>query len=48
LHGDGTFEPVTWSRPGSLLRNPVKLRPEGISIGVGIKIASAPFRGWPD
>jgi hypothetical protein len=48
LHGDGTFEPCTWSRPGSLLRNPVKLRPDGISIGVGVKMASAPFPGWPD
>ncbi|HEY6988877.1 MAG TPA: hypothetical protein VH369_10860 [Bryobacteraceae bacterium] len=47
LHGDGTFEPCTWSRPGSFLRNPVKPRPDGMSIGVGIKMASAPFPGWP-
>jgi hypothetical protein len=42
------FEPCTWSRAGSLLRNPDKLRPDGMSIGVGIKIANAPFPGWSD
>jgi hypothetical protein len=38
LHGDGTFEPIMWPRPGSLLSNPIKLRPDGMSIGVGIKM----------
>jgi hypothetical protein len=42
LHGDGTFEPATWSKPGSLLRNPIKLRPDGLSIGVGVKLADIP------
>jgi hypothetical protein len=36
LHGDGTFEPTVPARPGSLLRTVVKLRPDGMSIGVGI------------
>jgi hypothetical protein len=45
LHGDGAFEPVTWSKPGSLLAEPIKLRLDGMSIGVGIKMASAPFPG---
>jgi len=36
LHGDGTFEPTVPAQPGSLLRTVVKLRPDGMSIGVGI------------
>jgi hypothetical protein len=39
LHGDGTFEPLG---PPT---NPIKLRPDGMSIGVGIKMASSPFPG---
>ena len=27
---------------GSLLRNPIKLRPDGLSIGVGVKLADIP------
>jgi hypothetical protein len=37
LHGDGTFEPL-----GPPI-NPIKLRPDGMSIGVEIKMASSSF-----
>jgi hypothetical protein len=36
LHGHGAFEPTQPARPGSLLRTVVKLRLDGMSIGVGI------------
>jgi hypothetical protein len=36
LHGDGTFEPTVPVQSGSLLRTVVKLRPDGMSIRVGI------------
>ena len=36
LHGDGMFERTVPVQPGSLLRTVVKLRPDGMSIGVGI------------
>jgi hypothetical protein len=39
LHGDGTFEPL---RPPI---NPIKVRRDGMSIGVGIKMASSSFPG---
>jgi hypothetical protein len=41
LHGGGTFGPL-----GPPM-NPIKVRPDGMSIGVGVKMASAPFPGWP-
>jgi hypothetical protein len=41
LHGDGTFEPL-----GAPM-NHSNLRPDGMSIGVGIKVASAASPGWP-
>jgi hypothetical protein len=39
LHGDGTLDPL-----GPPM-NPIKLRHDGMSIGVGIKMASKPFPG---
>ena len=48
LHGDGTFEPTVPDKPGSLLRTVIKLRPDAMSIGVGIKMAIAPFPRRPD
>jgi hypothetical protein len=36
LHGDGTFEPFR-KRPGSLLMEPVTLRPDGMCKLVGIQ-----------
>jgi hypothetical protein len=45
LHGDGTFEAAKPSRPGSLLMQAIKLRPDGMSIGVGVRMADMPFPG---
>ena len=46
LHRDGTFEPTVPSRSGFLFRTVVKLRPDGMSIGVGIshRFWTAPLR----
>jgi hypothetical protein len=44
LHGDGAFEAAKPSRPGSLLMQAIKLRPDGMSIGVGVRMAR-PFPG---
>jgi hypothetical protein len=39
------IEPFALVRRGALLKNPIELRPEGISIGAEIEMASKPFPG---
>jgi hypothetical protein len=45
LHGEGTFESAKPSRPGFLLMQAIKLRPDGMSIGVGVRMVDMPFPG---